>query len=827
MANRFSRYTPGASYSPESFRDMAVVPLALRQRHDAALAAQDDLLLQLNNIEVRDQDRDYFNQKRQEITGQVEALTNKINTIGAGDSNLMGEFRNMKRSYNKEVSLAGGIGQAADIRKKVDDTRAKYLEYGVKAGWSPKTAQENFDIDYAKFNEVNPSEGLGTEGFAFDQFNPTFAPKQVQAIDIYKQGQELLGKFQNDSAWQSYQPVMVSDGQGGTRIQYQQTGGKTMSSDNLKNLEAYENYINQKILNPDSDVRQSLRYSRPGVSEDQIVSDFLSESDFLAKAMRVKIDSNANTIQPPPDDGSGRKAKSGSENPPATLTSIPTGQGLVDGQSVTKVLRGDRIKEIDAIEASSNGSAMTEELANEKELAIYQQNRILEEIKKPEVLASVNQYIAKQGTGIKSVNHYNQVINSFDDKIDSIKSTEQYKNYQRAGGSRSLTPDDFRVGTANAKMVNTIKSLEEQKGIYAGMLDEAYNSAINPEDLQYSKLYTFGTDAYGQEGGSNKVKENIDKSVNNNIGANLFTYLDNSGGKFTRPGENIYVNKEDDEDAISNLKNWFANGNAELGFNGIIDMGSTGSSQLIFNYAVGTGDKKQVGKVSIDYDNKSTDTSAMDQFLTEIQGSLDAKGKGIVQSIIDNKQLGPISVDNREYQKKGFSTYQDKTIKTLANQFDSKYNNASTEGTIVKSKDYLRYPGREVNMILNEQGFNELHMKDGNNFHVLGAQDWLDKQFAKNYYDKSLSNHDIRKAKDPMQKREFVVEMRNFVELASGKDNLISIGNDPVQTQKELTEFIQTLDQSQSVEEQYQQTLTFYEGLRNKKIAHKNKKRFM
>lgn len=809
MPNRYSQYVSGANYSPESFRDMSVVPIALRQRHDAALAAQDDLLLQLNNIQVRDEDRDYLNQKREEITGQIETLTNKINTVGAGDTNLMNEFRNMKRAYNKEVSLAGGLGQAANIKQRIDQIRANYLDYGTKQGWSPETTQKNFELEYGEWKKNNPSSMLGTEGFSFGEFNPVYAPKYTDPVEILSEIQPLIGMISQEEAWKSYKPeVDPNTGQ----ITFVPTAGSTLSADNIRNLNKVEDFINQKLRNPNSDFRQFIRYANPGVDEETAMTQFLSEADSLLGAMIRKETKTVNQIETPTF--SKQKGDKSSSDELASLVSTPTGAEIIKGRSISDIKSGKRIEELEALEANDN---ITQEQINEKTQEIYHKYRIDQALKDPNVIREVSSELSKNGP-IKNGNikDYQDKINNYQKQISIIKQSPEYKSYLEKYNNRAISPTEL-ARTPEGQAVVSIRNLNNEMNTYKEALDNAYRKAIPEDDLKYSRLYTIGFGA-----GSNEANEVFSKGADN-YGVNWVTLGENSGMSFTLPGETEMKSSIDNREDLNTLREKFASGDVKFKLGGIVDMGATGSSQIIVNYTTGSGEKAQTGVMSIDYDNKSTDTSVIDNLLIEMQKTLDAPSRAVIQSIIDNKELKALSVDNKEFSKKGFSDYQSETIKKFSNQLNEGYR-LSPE---FKAIDYINYPGRQLNMVLNQDGFYQLYMKDGKNkeTRVLSAGLWLKRKFIEDNLDKNIKTTDFTKATDYSDKRAIV---SNFMDLAlvSNNDGVIQIDGNSQSFNKIKNQFIKDINDNQNdINLQYELAMTFFDEIKNFSIAHRNKKR--
>lgn len=820
MANRYSQYVSGANYAPESFKDMSVVPIALRQRHDNALAAQDDMLLQLNNIQVRDEDRDYYNQKRDEITTNINNLTNKINTIGAGDSNLLGEFRNMKRNYNKEVSLSGGLGQASDLKSRIDKTRANYMEFGVKQGFSPETTEKNFEVEYNKYNQTNPANKLGSEGFAYGEFNPTYAPKQILPTEYLKNIQPLIGEISKEVAWSNFTPVQ--NPQTG-EISFQQNSGATLSKENLQRLDSVQKAINTEMMNPDSGLRQSLRFSRPGIPEADIVKQFLSEADTWIDVMGIEATKQVNQAEPPKfsaGDGSGGKTKKDGSDEPANLISTPTGAEVFEGKNIVDISDGSQIKQFEETEKSR---PLTEAESAKKTQLILQQNRVNEALKSPSTVAEINRNLSK--TDIlprgysNNIQGYKKLIQDKQNEFNQWKNSDTYKRDLET--LTSNTGQNSKINSTGLQQMQRFEQerLNEIQG-YKDVLNEAYKTSIPTNDLKYSKLYSIGPGEAGK-----KTMDTFNANAND-YSQNFPTLLENSGGKFILPGETELRDSNSEE--MENLKSSFTNG--QIQFNGldIVDMGSTGSSQLIFKYKKSTGDKASSGMIAIDYDNKSPDTNVLDTWLIEMQKTLNPQGQAVIQSIVDNKQLKSLAVDSQKFYKEGFSSSQSETIKKLSTQVNNKYANIPE----YKQANYIKAPDRDLNMVLNEKGYYDLYIKDSKSknaeVYSLPAKSWFQKQFAKNYADRVSNVTDPTKATNVNDRKSFIREMKDFAELYSSPDNLIQIDNGSNQYQKLRQDYINSLNNNQTnVNMQYELTLQFYRDMGGMKISHKNKKRLL
>ena len=235
---RYSKYIPKPMFQAESFKDLAMVPIAMRTRHDQILNAQQDTLDEFNNTEVLNtpEAMDYYNKKKSEIESRVKGLANQLNTSGTGDSALINEFRNMKRDYNKETSATGSIGALANAKAALDNKKAGYFQYGVSKDQPIAAIEANWKAEEDKWMKSNNFENLGTDQFRVNEIDMPLAPKHIDQTDLMIKAKQFLG---NNSTETVSQNTRIDDN-GDLEV----INSSTLKGDNLRQLKSFVEYHN-------------------------------------------------------------------------------------------------------------------------------------------------------------------------------------------------------------------------------------------------------------------------------------------------------------------------------------------------------------------------------------------------------------------------------------------------------------------------------------------------------------------------------------------------------------------------------------------------------
>lgn len=872
MANRYSN--PGVydnlRYAPESFRDMSIAPIAMRQRHDASIAAADAMMFEADNIDVRDREREYANSKKDQLRVRADDLIRKINQTGAGSQSTLADFGNMKREYNKEVSLNGGLGQAAQLKKETDLMRANYMEYATsKMGQSAETAQKNFDLEMNKFDENNPVDKLGTSGFSFKKFEPTFAPKSFQASEIVKDFAPLVGGVSKLIETKGIEIAGYNDD---GSPQYISTNGSELTADNIEQLGAFKKAI-ATSLDENSDIMKHLRYVKQidindHSQDEKIRKEFLEKTDSYVDVLRRKTEQEktGESLAGGSRGRAGVKKKGEKEKEKATIVSTPSGQKINEaGRSITDLMNGNFIRDIEAREAA--GEEITEEEKQQKQQYIMMTDKANEIKNNPEVMQKVNASLAKNGTltnekgnrdGI-TVDTYEKNIKSLEDRINKINS---YYKIDTKGGQISENsaravavfnkikesrekelekikdPKERLAFEVKTKQLANWESQEIEKelngyknkvGWQKQELDNAYNESIPSQFLEYSRSYVFGASK-----ASNDLKKEFETFATG-AGVNLVNYLENSGGKFRILGDtNI---KTIDQKNSEDLRSQFSTGKLSVELDMIVDKGTTGDSQIVFRYK-SAGDGGSTGYMYVDYNNKIKDTSVVDNILGELKKGLDHNGQAVVQSIMDNKELAGISVDSEKYKLTGASPRQSAAIVEKSKSINSTYLRLDKR---YAESDYITRDSRLKNLVLDKEGYYNVYFKgkegakgDEGKDQRLGLGLWMKREMAKDVVDGKSSAYtpeEIDGIQDEnkayKEKLSFIRNMgyisQSSMDVSSGT---IKIDDFSPNYQEKRSIFDKEMYENQdNFESQYRVARAFYDEFKGSTIGHRNKKR--
>lgn len=843
MANQFSRpdVYNDLKYSPENFKDMAIAPLAMRDRHDKALQFQDDLLFQMQNIKVADNPeiQAEFARRKSDIEENINNITNRINTSGAGSRVIMGDLRGLKRDYNKEVSATGFTGKAAAMRSQIDKERDLLMAENIRKGFNPLAGEQNYKMQLDKYMEGINVDLLSDESKGVSDFKASHAPNKADALSMMKEGKELFGKLSNSKSWATSTPKII-DGQ----LTYVDSSGREIDETNEPNLAAYKKFMNTKVLNPDSELRQSLRWANPNKSDEELISEFGIDADLLEKTATITSKAEESSfgqrIVPVKD-----KSGVDDEKPTtATLVDTDTGAEVVKNLGVANILSGSEIADIEL--AEENGTVTPEQI-NRKKLLMQTRFLVQEQVNDPKNKAAINANLAKNSTLYKvlpdgkkeksDIEGYNKEINKLNEDISKVN---KENNLQ---GSSIATESNIAASLAGGMEITQkqMKAYEERnkliqrRDVLKGTLEDSMEGIISPEALKYSKMYN----VTGLKDGNDLNAETI-KDLNYRL-PSMLTLAANSGATFTVDGSTgDLLNFNDNKDKFDEAREGITNGGGKIDTFDIIDMGSTGASQLVMHYSFdkknGTGSKG--GMIAINFDDKVASDSSIMQFMTGLQSRLDPKGQAVIQTVLDNKATAGLSIDNTDFATAGMSGSQSKKIKELnkafSNPLEQNYDAYKKANYINTDKDNNEL----YNIVQDKEGYNSLYVSRSgykDKAVPLAVGTWLRREFVKDYLSKNPnvndnnSYTDISKASDEKSVREFVSWGKDFAETQTAPGGIIRLGIPGNNSTYETTrkEYISALQKATSLTKQKELTDSYLEEIKALRISTRNKKRLL
>jgi hypothetical protein len=825
MANRFNELLSGLAYNPESFKDMAYTPLLLRQRHDRLLDNQDKMMQDLFNTKVADDPRaqEYFNNKKAELTSQIEGLTQKINSIGAGSGDLMNEFRNMKRGYEKELSLSGGIGQASDIRNQVLAKQLEANKVGLQQKWTPKQIQDNISLENSKYFQDNDFSRLGQDDFTPADYKLTLAPENIDILDSVSRVKPLLGHVSENIGWENI-ATTVNPETG--FIEYHTTGSVIATKDDIKALQEAAKYFNETMLDPNSKEMIAARYAEGNIHPDDHSRD-VELRNKMALKIKASLDlqeykdysktTKDQTKVDLPSGYGGNSSATKEEDIPPTLVTLPTGKEVTD-IDISDI--DNQLAKLEAKEAYTGTDPSMMITQNEvhlkKRLGLLNQ-RIKQELDPklhPENVKKADQYIIKNSDfnsvsdAKKYISETNLLINDFHKLQSELVKAQNTNNSQKINSIKNQI--------SNHPLRNSIAKDQYEVKQITKDVNDAIKNAISGSDLNYMQVRTFGT---GEE--AKKINDILNANANDQKG-NFSTLLLNSGGSFVMDEEEYNPNKDESGylDKLKDLQT-VLDGDTKLHFLNLKDSGSTGVTQFEFEYSEAKTGKR--GRISIDYDNKSTDTSMLDDWLKTIKNSADPKSKAYIQAVIDNKKTSEISVD---FDKKGYSDNQSKILAKVSKNYNKEFDLNDD----YKSKNFMDGRYNSYHLELTSDGYHEMYAgSDKKHLGFISAKTWLDREFAsyRSIPGQNISADIINNPKNQNEKKLFIKTMIDMA-VYSEPDGVIKLGSNQPVYQEKRNIFLKKINSSQgNLEAQREAALDFYKEMTGLKIGHRNKKRFL
>lgn len=874
---RYSRYNPTPMYQAESFKDLAVVPMAMRTRHDTILNAQDELLNEYNNLEVlqEGESQDYYNKKKQEIEAKINGLANKLNSTGAGDISIMNDFRTMKRDYNKEVSATGATGRLVNIKKDLDTKKAAYYEWANQQGQPVEAIGTNWDNEYKKWLGSNDMKRIGEDEFAFKPLDMKLAPKSIDKVKLLKESYDMIGHISKEEI----DNIMDIDEYGNLRTN--SSGSK--SKENVTKLQAWADYHNAILNEPNSEYMADMRYKNPGVDDATLKRMFLEQVLKVKEMAEIKETSENTQIKIQPqnqDDGSGKGSKDKEKKEPnAKLAYTPTGKEIVEkGKDFASVKA-----EIDAIEKQEQKGFASED---ESKKSAYRKQQLInlqrginnvEAEKKNELIAEAK----KEGFDYFAAKKEVERLSNFKTKLAEVSFTgnqeadsklidQKYKQIEEE--SKKLFGKDYAFNNAsketlnqykkrilNTKDVNLKKQLFEE-GVLNGSdigdnvnkkineqnnkIDKVFKSVSTDESLSFSRRYDL---AWGKS--SNDVNEEISKTgeltatsilqLAKNTGGSFQTEF---AGEFYDTGTNVGEGGkfEELEKIFGTTKDF------KIGLQAIIDSGVDGPAQVVFEYQ-GNKDKAAVkGSIRINYDENNSDK--LDKLFGYLQQNLDKEGQEIVKTIMDNKNLNKLAPSRagdinakgellfdkntgeriKQHNKeilgeqmfnedlKAISFINPNEDHILLQRQDGLYTMAKTKNKNKKDLEYLTF-GNFVDTTMSRESYSQGKVKD----QYTGVEtDILPKR--------------VDKATTSLQKKNVVASIANFAKYS--KEGLLSVGDMTTEEGKtqiarfkeDREKYLQFInDNENNLDAQYSYTVDFVNKYKNYTFASANKKHLL
>lgn len=242
--NRYTQISQ-AKYNPYTLQELMAAPSHLRQKHDENEQAIALYKSELANIDALDIHNEAALARQAELNAELQGYADELASKGFSNMNKS-NIVNFNSTYQNEMKN-GIIGKANAAKQYYNKAKADYIGNATKAGYSPEQANMNWVNHADKYN-------LGFDGKNITNIDDLYAPKYVDAVTEARQLFKDAGL--SETQIQNLGTSEIKQTEEGTYV-LTESGG-TQSGNNRKQLKAAVDYLNNHILNKNSDVHRSL-----------------------------------------------------------------------------------------------------------------------------------------------------------------------------------------------------------------------------------------------------------------------------------------------------------------------------------------------------------------------------------------------------------------------------------------------------------------------------------------------------------------------------------------------------------------------------------------
>lgn len=710
--NRFNQIINPPRFSPLTFEEQSFAPLVLRDREDSLLNAQDEILNQMANIRVAEPYQEMFNNTRQQLTDEMNDLASRIQKEGANNLGYMNEFRNLRNKYNNLVSANGSIGRAANAHEQISLMKDLYMKDAATKGWDAATANRNWAMEKSRYTNDLP-EDLETFTGAMPEFNPTWAANKVDLVEKAQEYSELAKNAMDSYSGGTFKFKQVP----GVGIVAYDQNDKQIA--NTEQIDALAGLLERELLNPNSDLNQSMQYQ--GINPGEYLGDVELLTNMMRKTTKDESATYRANVTPKPTGG--YKPAKTKEPGKGNFDNVRKGMARVEASS-TEAEAMSKKKEL----------ALREDLTEtEKEALTTQYNHIISKKRalnnalktdagKPYVeemdkaiadsgamqARGINNFADYQayeqvapGRELKSlIGQYTEQAFAFrnpnlseqdlDDRdallgVLSLSDEEATQLIENATPEQQayLYNNNFIPGMSSTDFIErTNARVQEANDVFTDVARDNYEEAYK-ELLTDSKFYQLGITDDDRA---------INSSVSKGIMAN--TDFDNlavegllriSGEDFIFDPDAPTGNAASGAEEYEDLNMALAREGAKVEFKGVDDGGTTGNPSLMLRVKSQKGDFDYTRDVAIEMDPEKMPNMFANVFTPNgsIYESFSRNGQAILDAVYDKTRYRGVATDLRDQEIPVFTESNTANIKGHARM--SITDNGVSYGTLDKN----------------------------------------------------------------------------------------------------------------------------------------------
>jgi hypothetical protein len=281
--NRYSSITT-SEFNPLSFQEIMAAPLAMRQKHDASIAAAEAMRIKTDPYSK------HYNRAlelKQQMDNEIAKNVDTLNKEGYNPTTFQ-NITKLNRQYQDMISPTGEIGQINAENINIKKINEEYDKLGKEKNWGQET------VDYWKnkaLKEYNEKPLYDANGRILSYSGPEGV---VNKVDYNKRLHELASSAKMSvSEFSNAVTKLGMDEKSGYNVANKNSEAHKLGDNYARVKDAYDT-LKKEIYDPTSEVHKSMRYE--GRDPRSLLDILKTQSDIYRQ--NVKSDEYSKYINP-------------------------------------------------------------------------------------------------------------------------------------------------------------------------------------------------------------------------------------------------------------------------------------------------------------------------------------------------------------------------------------------------------------------------------------------------------------------------------------------------------------------------------------------------
>jgi len=262
-----------SQFKPLSLEEVMLVPQLKRQQHNQLVAQREQMLAGLAKVDPLDKHYNEALRLKNELESKLDTFSTQLSKQGINPQ-MTDDMIRLNRQYQTSTGAMGPIGQINAAKQSYTKESEDYLKEATALKYSPEIVNTHLKEIQAKYNQSPIYDEKGkVVPFKVDSLPPSYLNHVDEAERFYK------GMGMTSTEWQNAVSGVVQDPNTGSYVATKTGGGS--SAKNTTQRQAVIDFLNNRLANPNDDLRKSLDYQR--INPNQALKDIQNMSGIYAK----------------------------------------------------------------------------------------------------------------------------------------------------------------------------------------------------------------------------------------------------------------------------------------------------------------------------------------------------------------------------------------------------------------------------------------------------------------------------------------------------------------------------------------------------------------